>query len=295
MVKEELLHICWSKGLFCNKKLKTASGECLEIFKPGLLNVNSGPDFFNARMKIGKLEWAGNVEIHLRSSDWNKHGHHTDPAYDNVILHVVLEMDQEIFSSQGRKVDTLILALPPPVLSLYETVQTGESWLACHRNILRVPRPIINQWYKQLNTERAGQKSGRIIRHLLMGSDREETLILAMASGFGLPLNSLPFEMLTSGIPCQQLFDLKHDQTELEAILFGKSGLLPTQLNQGSYSTKLLNIYREKFSTLPGSPVPAHLWKYPQVTTCIIPHLEDCLSLHLCSTSLTPDRFPSFI
>lgn len=275
MVKEEFLQFIWKHGFFLRKKMRTACGRSLEILNPGEHNFHSGPDFFNAMIRLGKLVWAGNVEIHLHASDWIKHGHHLDPAYDNVILHVVKRFDGDIWNSRGRRIHTLIIDFPCHLTTQFETVLNDENWLPCYMHIERVPSIRLQQWFRSLQTERLQQKTGRISRILKQpGMDREETIYRAMASGYGLPINNLPFEMVSSGIPLQLLLELRDRLPELEALLFGQSGFLHPGLIHEPYAINLMELYNERVVSIPGKPLPQHLWKFLRLRPASFPTLR---------------------
>ena len=275
MVKEEFLQFIWKHGFFLRKKMRTTCGRSLEILKPGEHNFHAGPDFFNASIRMEQLVWAGNVEIHLHASDWIKHGHHLDPAYDNVILHVVKEFDGDIWNSRGRRIHTLVMDFPKQLSTQYDTLWNDENWLPCNMYIRSVPSNRLQQWFRLLQAERLQQKTDRISSILRQqGMNREETFYRALASGYGLPINSLPFELVSSRIPLQLLLELRDSLPELEALLFGQSGFLHPGLIHGPYATKLMELYSEKVTSLPGKPVPRHLWKFLRLRPASFPTLR---------------------
>ena len=135
MMTEEFLQFIWKNSLYYSSNLKTTQGQSIKVLNPGKLNSDAGPDFFNASIKIDDTLWAGNVEVHLRSSDWLVHGHQTDPAYNNVILHVVLENDKEVFLPNGLSLPSLILPVKKEIGENYQELINEKSWPACHRNV----------------------------------------------------------------------------------------------------------------------------------------------------------------
>lgn len=275
MAKEEFLQFIWRFELFSRKEMRTTCGKSLEIFRPGEQNFHAGPDFFNALIRVDQLLWAGNVEIHTDASDWVKHGHHENPAYDNVILHVVGNFDCGIQNSRGRKILTTVLDYPEHINSRYEMLRADNNWLPCHRYIRKVSSLRMQHWITQLQSERLQLKTDRISRILLhQDLGREETLYRTMASGYGLSINSLPFEMVTSGIPLQLLLHFRDSLPDLEALLFGRSGLLDTHRTQGSYATNLMERYREISMSNPGHSVPKHLWKFLRLRPASFPTLR---------------------
>ncbi len=275
MEKEEFFQFLWRYGLFGRQKIRTTCGKSLEIIDPGIQNFHSGPDFFNARIRIDQLVWAGNVEIHFNASDWIKHNHHTNPAYDNVILHVVKEFDGSIWNSLGRIIPTLIIDIPDQIISHYNTLWIDESWVPCNLYIRNVPTVLMQNWFRHLHAERLHQKTNRISKILSqpeMGN--EETFYRALASGYGLPINILPFEMVTSGIPLALLLEFRDNLQVLEALLFGQSGFLHPELKESPYAIKLLDLFRERAESLQGKPIPRHLWKFLRLRPASFPTLR---------------------
>ncbi len=273
--KEELLQFIWRQKLHIKKKLKTTCGKRLEIIRPGDQNFHAGPDFFNGRIRIDRLVWAGNIEMHLHASEWYKHGHHLDPAYNNVILHVVKVHDTDIFNSQNRRIHTLVLDYPDSLLSRHNSLSEADPWLPCRHFINKIPSIHMQHWFSLLQTERMELKTGRISR-LLLKKNRgwEETFYMALASGYGLPINTLPFEMMVSGIPLQILLEFRDSITDLEAILFGQAGFLHPDNQHGPYTSDLLDKHREKKALFTSGPVPQHLWKFLRLRPASFPTLR---------------------
>ncbi len=274
-MKEEIIQFIWQTGLFEHYGLKTTCGKELSILSPGIQNFNAGPDFFNAKIKIGHTIWAGNVEIHLRSSDWKKHGHHFDAAYDNVILHVVMDENTPTINTLGRMVPTLLLRDPGPLLSFYKTLQADDSWLPCHSHIHRVSPVRLKHWLTLLQGERLEQKS-RHVTNLLFRSrlNWEETLCLALASAFGLPINSLPFEMTLCRIPHKLLVQNRESLLNLEAILFGQAGFLQSDHLTGPYDRELHKCHQAFTHGLQNGPIDLHLWKFLRLRPASFPTLR---------------------
>ena len=275
METEDILQFIWKQELYQKEKLRTSCGIALEIIRCGEQNFNAGPDFINARIRIDQVEWAGNVEIHRQSSDWEKHGHHHDPSYNNVILHVVRTLDSTTRNSCGRRIHTLVMEYPEDLLKRYHELKAGDSCLPCKNFILTIPTVRLQRWITLLQAERLVQKTGRISDLLLhRGQGWDETFYLALASGFGLPINSLPFELLASGIPLKLLLNTRDHPTELEAILFGQAGFLCAGKDQGPYLRGLLEKYRKRKHTLKEQPLQVHLWKFLRLRPISFPTIR---------------------
>ena len=275
MAAEEFIQFIWKHRFYRGAALKTSCGLDLEVVNPGEQNVHAGPDFFNARIRLDGMLWAGNVEIHRYSSDWYKHGHHLDPAYNNVILHVVNNLDSEVANSLGRRIPTLVPDYPASLILRKEELLKNDSWLPCSGYIKNYPTHKLKQWLNKLQVQRTAQKSYRIdgFRSSFY-KEREEAFYLALASGFGLPVNSLPFELLSKGIPFQHLNKHRDNLFDLEALCFGHSGLLYPARGMGPYPSSLWERYLELRHHLPGNPVPHHLWKLLRLRPASFPTLR---------------------
>lgn len=275
MAGEDFIQFIWKHKLYKGSLLQTTCGQNLEVLHPGEQNFHAGPDFFNARIKLGPLIWAGNVEVHQRASDWYKHGHHIDPAYNNVILHVLGTDDTDINNSLGRRIPSLVPVFPDSLNQRYKSLVKNEDWLPCSSYIGLYPVHGMKLWLKHLQTQRTLQKSHRLYDPgLSIKRGREKALYLALASGFGLPLNSLPFELLSKGLPFQVLTDFRDNQRDLEALLFGHAGLLYPARARGPYPSSLWDRYTELRQYLPGDPVPHHLWKFLRLRPISFPTIR---------------------
>lgn len=272
MVQEEFLHFIWKKRLFDPHHLRTTCGKLVEILRTGEPNMHAGPDFFNARIKIGGIVWAGNVEIHVRGSDWNRHGHQLDPAFNNVILHVVGEHDCDVTNYLQRRIPVLVLRYPPGLESRYRLLKISDRWLPCAQFIKHIPSPQLHQWLGRLQKERVAGKTGRILKiYHQNGQDWQETFYRTLASGYGLPINSLPFELAASSIPMELLMELRDSLIDLEAILYGQSGFPGSTGHEGPYLTTLREKHRALANCFSGEAVPGHLWKFLRLRPASFP------------------------
>ncbi|MEE4198852.1 MAG: DUF2851 family protein [Bacteroidales bacterium] len=261
-MKEEFLHYLWKYKLFHTSNLRTQTREKVDIIHPGIHNKDSGPDFFNARIKIGPTTWAGNVEIHLRSSDWYHHNHHLDKAYDNVILQVVQHHDQEVYLTNHTLVPTLEIRFDEVLLKNYEQLLESESWVACEKDLNTVEDFVVQKWIEALAVERLEEKSLRIQAHLKQTQNNwEETFYQLMARNFGFKLNAGPFELLAKSLPLKVLAKHRDNLVQLEALLLGQAGFLEPEEGDEYYLTlkQEFNYLRHKFKL---NPLEKHLWKF---------------------------------
>ena len=276
MAGEDFIQFIWKHRLYKGDPLQTTCGQELRVLHPGEQNDHSGPDFFNARIRLKHLIWAGNVEVHQRASDWYRHGHHIDPAYNNVILHVVGAHDSDIYNSLGRRIHTLVPDYPTSLVQRYKALKKNEDWLPCGSYIKDFPAPGLKQCLSRLQVQRTFQKSQRFdaLYPGIRKEKKEESLYKALASGFGLPLNSLPFELLSKGIPYGEVNKFRDNLFDLEALFFGHSGLLYPARKMGSYPSSLWERYTELRDHLPGNPLPPHLWKFLRLRPASFPTLR---------------------
>jgi len=221
---ERLLQFIWQFQYFNLGELQSTSGEAIHIIFPGTYNTNQGPDFTDAKIKIGKTTWAGNVELHLFSSDWKKHNHHHDRNYDNVILHVVWEDD---FPDYNIPVLNLKSRIAKVLLQRYEELMNAQGFIPCERSIASVKPIILESWKERLLAERLIRKSA-IVETFLDQNDHhwEETFWWLLARNFGIKINAEAFEAMARSIPVTILAKHKNQIHQLEALLMGQSNLL---------------------------------------------------------------------
>lgn len=274
-MQEEFLWHIWKFRLFDNKNLTTTSGEEIQILKVGEYNTDSGPDFFNARIKIGGTEWAGNVEIHTSASDWHKHKHTADKAYDNIILHVVHEADEKLFRKSGEEIPTMELKdkIPQNIYGKYLQFKSSKDWIPCEKQISSVDKFTLNNWLDRLLVERLERKSKAITDSLRQNKNNwEETFYQMLARNFGQKINSEPFELLAKALPVFVLTKHKNNLLQLEALLFGTAGMLsptpalPSREGAGkqhdNYFLKLQKEYKFLKQKFKLKPIDSFLWKF---------------------------------
>ncbi|MBW6491555.1 MAG: DUF2851 family protein [Lentimicrobium sp.] len=259
-MNEEFLHYLWKYKLL-NKSLQTLEGEQIRIISPGIHNLNAGPDFFDARLQIGNTVWAGNVEIHINSSDWTKHGHHKDPAYDNVVLHAVYNHDVTD-SNQRIPVFELKGCFDENLFSRYRDFLNSRLWVPCATQVSSAPETEIILWLERMLIERLENKSDLITGFLELGkSNWEEALYYTLARSFGFNVNNLPFEMLARSLPYKIIARHSDNPFQVEALIFGQSGLLTEEVTD-RWAQELFNEYaflRKKYQLI---PIQKHLWKF---------------------------------
>lgn len=240
-MKEAFLHYLWKFQKFNNLSLKTTSGEDISIINCGQYLELSGPDFFNAQICIGNQKWAGNIEIHLKSSDWYIHHHEEDRAYENVILHVVWEHDTEIFRKNNIEIPVLELQyfVDPKVVASYQVLQSKKSWIYCENQLQGFSDFILNNWLERLFFERLERKSKPIFELLNeTNSDWEAVLFLLLAKNFGLNTNGELFLTIAKAIPFSVIRKESFELENLEALLFGTAGLLDKDV-EDTYASDL--------------------------------------------------------
>jgi len=261
---EEFLHYIWKLKLFDTLDLTTTAGEAMELIKPGIKNTDAGPDFFNAQLKTGKTKWAGNVEIHINASDWEKHAHQHDAAYNNVILHVVFNADKIIRRTSGEIIPTLELKnkFDGRIYEKYLNFKSNKDWIPCEKQVQSASRIIVNSTLDKLLLERLERKSIAIVNSLKLNNNNwEETFYQQLARNFGFKINAEPFELLAKSLSTLILAKHKNSLFQIEALLFGQAGLLNEHLKD-AYLRDLQNEYVYLKQKLKLVSVDTHLWKF---------------------------------
>ncbi len=228
-MKEDFLHYIWKFKKFSSFEMTTTSGEAVTVIAAGQYLELAGPDFFNAQITIGGQKWAGNVEIHLKSSDWYLHHHEQDPAYENVILHVVWEHDTEIFRKNNSTIPVLELKnyVEPQTLQNYTSLLQPKSWIFCEKQLSSIPNFIIDNWKERLFFERLDRKATPIFVFLKESqNDWEAILFWLLAKNFGLNTNGVAFLKMAQSIPFSIIRKERSELANLEALFFGLLGLL---------------------------------------------------------------------
>ena len=235
-MQEDFLHYIWKHKKFDSLKLKTFNGELISIVSVGQHNLNSGPDFFNGQLKIENQLWAGNVEIHIKSSDWFVHNHEIDKAYDNVILHVVWEHDSEIF----RKDNTVIPTLELKSIVAQDTLQNyqklfskNRKWINCENDFAAVDNFVLHSWLERLYFERLERKSIEIESLLKQSAKNwEAVLFKLLAKNFGLKVNGDAFLSLANSLDFSVIRKTQSNLLSLEALFYGQFALLDSDVQE---------------------------------------------------------------
>ena len=258
---EDLLHFIWKYKLLKPVPLYTTANTELHIIKHGEHNANAGPDFTNAHIKLADTEWAGTIEIHKKSSDWFLHNHHTNKAYDNVILHVVYEHDKEIYNSKEQPIPCFELKqfLQEGVLHKYENLYQNKQAIPCGTLFNHVPDIIKEPWLERVLIERLETKTTFIQELFTFTKNNwDETFYLLLCKNFGFHINSDAFLQLGKSIPLNTLLKHANSVTQTEALLFGQSDLLHPNLKD-EYAQKLYKEYAYLKHKYQLTPIPHQL------------------------------------
>ena len=239
-MKEDFLYYVWQYKLFSKTALKTSKQESLVIKDVGKRNINSGPDFLNAQLFLDNQHWAGNVEMHIKSSDWYLHKHETDVNYDAVILHVVWEHDTDVFMKNNKPLPTLELKdiVDKKVFKAYQEIaKNNKSWIPCENQISDLDDFLILNWLERLYFERLESKSEFITELLKKNNfDFEAVLFLLLAKNFGLKINGDAFLQLANSIDFSIIRKVRFDKKQLNALLFGQAGFLIESIEEPYYN-----------------------------------------------------------
>ena len=270
---EIVLHYIWEHCLWAGFEQYTTDGKKVDILSVGEHNRDAGPDYSHARIRIDGKEWVGNIEIHVCSSDWTKHHHHLDKAYDNIILHVVRTADKPIYNSKGELVPQCELNYPSDkdyLSALFESAQRMDSAIArigCAEQLLHDPRLLTEGWRKTLLCKRLECKRASITRLLeITKGSWEHALYISLARNFGFHTNSVPFEELAINTPLSCLQKHRNSLFQLTALLLGQAGLVQEPELQKEY-----DFLRVKFGL---TPLEGSIWKHARLRPQNSPELR---------------------
>lgn len=260
---EELICFLWESKLIPDK-LVTTSGETIEVVHPGDRNSDSGPDFFNARIIIQNVTWAGNLEIHVNSSDWYQHNHQEDPAYDNILLHLVYNFDRPVFRSNGEEIPTVEIKnlVKQNYIDRYDYLVRNRKSISCEGMTNVFPKEKLENFLFTLCQERFNNKA-ELVRELskYYTNDIQQLFYILLFRAFGMSTNALPFELLAKSVSFKILQRHADQLFILESLLFGQAGLLSGE-NSDPYYFMLKSEYKylkKKYQLL---PIDVHLWKF---------------------------------
>ncbi|WEK18164.1 MAG: DUF2851 family protein [Candidatus Pedobacter colombiensis] len=261
---EHFLHFIWQFRLLNSAKLYCEDGEELQVLHPGILNKHAGPDFSGAKLVIDGLNWVGDVEIHLKSSDWLAHGHQHNPAYNSVVLHVVYQYDSPIYRTNGSLVPVLVLKnlFSDHLFANYSELIATVNPFPCQKHIADVDRIVVDAFLSRVMIERFEQKSEEVFKKLSQNrGDWEQTFYYFLARNFGFKVNAVPFELLADALPHHLFSKYKDNALQIAALIFGQAGFLEQPFIE-VYPRQLQKEYaflRKKHSL---THIESALWKF---------------------------------
>lgn len=263
---EEFLHYIWQFRLY-GTGLCLTTGETVEAFQPGIHNTDAGPDFFNARIQIDETTWAGNIEIHVLSSEWYRHKHQHDKNYDNIILHVVWHNDQQVFRTNGEAIPTLELSgrINENAWKRYLYFMASKSWVPCESMVPGVDDFLKTVWIERLLIERLERKS-MMVEEILKASnnDYNEAFYRLLARNMGFKLNNEAFGLLADNLPYAFLLKHADDLFQVEAMVFGQAGLLSRKFDD-EYPLGLQKEYQFLQSKFSLNPMEGKVWRFARL------------------------------
>ena len=271
---EHLLHYVWKYRLYEPASLVTTEGRTVAVIDPGIPNSDAGPDFFNAKARIGETTWAGSVEIHDKASDWSLHHHDTDRAYDGVILHVVGINDADIRRTNGEPIPTLVLPVPDAVRVHIDWLSARDNPIPCLSRIREIDPVHIASWMDALLAERLERKTADTLRLLeRYEGDWNEAFYVLLTRCFGFGVNNDAFERLARSLPRRCILKQRASESQVEALLFGQAGMLSEE--EGDPYYRLLRreyaFLRHKFDL---SPLDESVFKSLRLRPDNFPHVR---------------------
>lgn len=247
-MKERLLHYIWQHKLYHAAELETTTHQAIHVIHPGYPHQDAGPDFKQAIISIGDMTWAGNVEIHLKTSDWLQHGHQHDPKYQNIILHIVYSHDMEISKNEQAAFPTLELKdyIPKEILTAYQQLSLSDNLLPCRQQIPEITPLTFTSFISSFAMERLFQKQQNILEMVeACKGNWEEAFFRLLAINFGFKTNTTAFELLGKHLPYRYIAKHAHVQLQVYALIFGQAGMLENEEPEDDdYYAKLQKEYQ---------------------------------------------------
>ena len=287
---EKLLHYVWRHKMWRQPDMKTSDGLDLEVIDVGLQNHNSGPDFFNAKIRIGGVLWVGNIEIHDRSSDWYHHCHDTDDHYNNVILHVVGLVDKEVKTKDGRLLPQLQLSVPQEVKDNYQKLLSVDRYPPCYKIIPELSPLTVHSWMSALQTERLEQKTIAVRQRVdECDGSWEAAYFVTLARNYGFGINGDAFEAWAKSIPLHNVDHHRDDLFQIEALFMGQAGFFsgrgsltpnPSPKGRGTlrgedeYYLRLREEYRYLSHKFQMTPIDVNLWRFLRLRPQNFPYIR---------------------
>lgn len=274
-MKEDLLHLVWKLKRFHLENLKTTLGQSIRLIKFGHHNKNAGPDFLNGEIIIDDTKWLGHIEMHLKSSDWDRHKHQFDPAYNNVILHVVYHHDKEIKNLNQQKIPTLVLdgRINQKTINEYSQLSSNLSWIPCQNHLNERALSSWSIYKERILVERLEQKCSRIVEKLdATQNDWEEILYSLILKYLGLKVNGEAFEQLAYHAPHQLIRKLSHRVDLIEALLFGQANMI--KKGDDEYMNSLKNQYRHLKTKYSLTSMTGVEWRFARMRPANFPTIR---------------------
>lgn len=281
---EILLHYIWKHRILPLHELHTTDGRLVEVIDPGLHNRHDGPDFFNAKVKIGGVMWVGNVEIHEKAADWYAHHHDSDEAYNNVILHIASVMDADIVTADGSHPPQLELHVPQSVADNYRRLLAADPYPPCREAVLRLPSLTIHSWMSALGAERIDDKGVAIERRVAQSDGSwEKAFFITLARAFGFGTNSDAFEQWATALPLMQVGHHRDHPMQVEAMFLGTAGLLdadamPQRQRDAALSDAYFTALRREYAYLAHkfslTTMPRMAWRFMRLRPQNSPYIR---------------------
>jgi len=273
---ETLLHYVWKHKLYETSEQLTEDGVPFEIIDSGMYNSNAGPDFFNAKIKMDGKTWVGNIEIHTASSDWHKHQHEKDKAYNSVIMHVVETIDvAEIRDSTGRIIPQWAMKIPQQIRDNYSFLLNNDVSVPCLGKLSEIQEVYLSDWKNALLIERLERKTNALLRLLdERKNDWNEVFYIALARNFGFGINNDAFERLAKSLPLKIIRKHQNSIIQVEALFLGQAGLFEDEKSEDEYFLQLqkeYDFFRKKYKLTPLEP---HIFRSLRIRPDNFPHIK---------------------